>query len=92
MEQDHQPLGAAFEAGIAYEVLQERINNEMARHNTLAHKFGLDSDRGRKHDEAMGALAEVRRRLDPNDPNLLEVVSLMLASSQSDHGSASTAA
>lgn len=91
MEPEHETYGKSFDAGIAYEVLRETINNEMARHNTLANELGLDSDEGRRHDESMALLAEVRRRLDPHDANLLEVVSLLLKSDESDRGAASNA-
>lgn len=78
-------LGSEFAAGIEYEGIRESINNEMARHNSLAYRLGVETAEGRLHLEAMDALEEVRRYLEPDDVEALRLVSLMLKGSQADH-------
>lgn len=77
-------LGEGYEGSIAYEGVEEALGIEMARHNSRAHEIGLETPTGRLHLESMAALAEVRRHLSPNNPELLLVVDLMLKSGVSD--------
>jgi hypothetical protein len=70
--------------GLEYEIVSERITNEVAHHTTQLYALGKDTVIGSLHYDAILSLENLRESLDPDDARSLGMVSLTLDAMRAD--------